>query len=1055
MKKYIYILSLVFIIGTIFSSCYKVNNNPPNDSITNFLDLRVNEDFRFESFTNLQTSIQLASTKATGTEILQIYDAHPANGGKLILTGAADGNGNFTLPIRIASRLSEVYIAKLSSNGQNQYVAVPVTGNSIEFSFAGNNAFKSVDTWCDCDPGDFLPNNYNDDLEINSGETYCVAEGDFVTIKKLELHAGGTLNVCGTAVIKKFYGGNSGQYIGGYISVSPSGSMTVKEKGMPHDIDVYGTLDFTSKSANITGTLHNYGDVSSTVEIELNGSIINDGSFTTSDKFEIKENGSLTNNCQFYVTTSTLSPLGGSDQDFKQEGALINNGYIKVDDKLELKGSGSKKTTLGLGSLIDCGDFKIEGDVEGPDSQGSQIAADDDSETKSDSDISGYVDLWVKNNNDIDPNEGSKGPNVTEHAYTITAPSCAANVAPVLNGPFQIGGLVNQAITPYVITATGTEPVDYDATNLPSGIIFNSSTHTISGTPTAVGTYNISLTASNFMGDDTETLMLIVTQPTEPPVISSSLTASATVNQSFNYTLSATGTGPITYSANNLPGGLSFNSSTQEITGSPTAAGSYSIVLGASNDGGPTTEILVLTVGTPPTISSPLTASGTAGDQLVTYTLTAEGSPDITYSATNLPDGLSYNPNDHTINGTPTFGGVYNVTLQATNDYGSDVQTLVLTISEGLEAPVISSPLTDNGMKDFPYSYTITATGSQTITFSTSNLPDGLSVSGNLISGIPTVTGTFNISLTATNSAGTDNKTLVLTLGTGGSTDTDEDGVPDNLDAYPDDASRAFNSYYPDEVEYVSVAFEDLWPGYGDYDFNDFVANLNFKMVTNAQNETVDVIIKYQIMADGASLENGFGLVFDAPSSSVESVTGCLKFGNAVVMDPAGYEAGHTNSTVIIPIDNINTIMDGGMANTILGGKYVQTTVSTITTHFSIPQVSIGTPPYNPFIFVSQNRGHEIHLKDQPPTEFVDTDYFGTFTDASVPAEGKYYRSDSGLPWAIETAINFNYPIEQVDILSVHLKFAAWAQSSGQDFPDWYMNNSGYRNSENIYVVPQ
>ncbi|PLX09751.1 MAG: hypothetical protein C0598_11740, partial [Marinilabiliales bacterium] len=450
---------------------------------------------------------------------------------------------------------------------------------------------------------------------------------------------------------------------------------------------------------------------------------------------------------------------------------------------------------MGLGSLIDCGEFKIEGDVVGPDSQGSQITATDDSETKSDSDISGYVDLWVKNNNEIDPNDGSKGNNVTYHDYTITAPSCGENVAPELNGPFQIGGLVNEPITPYVITATGTEPVDYNATNLPSGLSFNTTTHTISGTPTAVGTYNINLTASNFMGDDSEILVLIVTQPTEPPVITSLLTASATVDQSFNYTLTATGTGPITYSVSNLPAGLSFNSGNQQISGSPSTAGTYNIVLSASNYGGPTTEILVLTVGTPPTINSPLTASGTAGDQFITHNLTADGSQDITYSATNLPDGLSYNPADQTINGTPTFGGVYNVTLQATNDYGTDVQTLVITINEGLEAPLITSALTDNGMKDFPYSYTITASGSQTITFDAINLPTGLSISGSVISGVPTVAGTFNVSLSATNSAGTDNKTLELTIGTGGETDADGDGIPNNLDAYPDDADRAFNSY--------------------------------------------------------------------------------------------------------------------------------------------------------------------------------------------------------------------------------------------------------------------
>jgi hypothetical protein len=70
-----------------------------------------------------------------------------------------------------------------------------------------------------------------------------------------------------------------------------------------------------------------------------------------------------------------------------------------------------------------------------------------------------------------------------------------------------------------------------------------------------------------------------------------------------------------------------------------------------------------------------------------------------------------------------------------------------------------------------------------------------------------------------------------LIIGTGGGNDTDGDGIPDNLDAYPLDPTRAFNSYYPNETDFGSFAFEDLWPGYGDYDFNDFVVNFNYKIV--------------------------------------------------------------------------------------------------------------------------------------------------------------------------------------------------------------------------------
>jgi LruC domain-containing protein len=340
------------------------------------------------------------------------------------------------------------------------------------------------------------------------------------------------------------------------------------------------------------------------------------------------------------------------------------------------------------------------------------------------------------------------------------------------------------------------------------------------------------------------------------------------------------------------------------------------------------------------------------------------------------------------------------------------------------------------------------------MSYTASNLPIGLSISGNSISGIPTVAGEYDISITASNAAGSDTKILVLTITGGGAGDTDGDTVPDNLDDYPDDPTRAFDSYYPNQVDFVSVAFEDLWPAYGDYDFNDFVVNLNYQTVTNAQNNVVDVIVKYQIMADGASLDNGFGIVFDADPAAIESVTGYIVMGNAIVYDAKGFEAGHTDETVVILIDNINPIMEGGMANTIPNGKYVQTTVNTVTTHFSTPQSAIGTPPYNPFIFVNQERGHEVHLKGQRPTEFVDEELFGTADDDSDMATESYYMSATGLPWGIETPINFDYPIESADILTAHLKFAAWAQSSGVEFQDWYMDKSGYRNDANIYVIP-
>ena len=82
--------------------------------------------------------------------------------------------------------------------------------------------------------------------------------------------------------------------------------------------------------------------------------------------------------------------------------------------------------------------------------------------------------------------------------------------------------------------------------------------------------------------------------------------------------------------------------------------------------------------------------------------------------------------------------------------------------------PVITSPLTASGNQGTPFSYTITATNSPT-SYNATGLPAGLTIdtATGIISGTPSVSGTFNITITATNGIGSDNETLVITIGVG------------------------------------------------------------------------------------------------------------------------------------------------------------------------------------------------------------------------------------------------------------------------------------------------
>ena len=89
--------------------------------------------------------------------------------------------------------------------------------------------------------------------------------------------------------------------------------------------------------------------------------------------------------------------------------------------------------------------------------------------------------------------------------------------------------------------------------------------------------------------------------------------------------------------------------------------------------------------------------------------------------------------------------------------------------------------------------------------------------------------------------------------------DSDGDGVPDGTDDYPDDGDRAFDNYFFNEGSYGTLAFEDMWPSMGDYDFNDAVINYNFNQITNGDNDLVEINAEFKLMAHGAYFHNGFG----------------------------------------------------------------------------------------------------------------------------------------------------------------------------------------------------
>ena len=199
--------------------------------------------------------------------------------------------------------------------------------------------------------------------------------------------------------------------------------------------------------------------------------------------------------------------------------------------------------------------------------------------------------------------------------------------------------------------------------------------------------------------------------------------------------------------------------------------------------------------------------------------------------------------------------------------------------------------------------------------------------------------------------------------GNTGNTDSDGDGIQDSEDDYPNDPARAFNNYLP-AAGYGSLAFEDLWPGRGDYDFNDLILDYRFTTITNAQNKIAEIEGSFVVRAIGAGLKNGFGFQF--PNNNISAseilVEGYNIQDGYINLSENGTEADQNKPTIIV-FDNANNILQtvGGFGvNVDPTAPYVEPDtieISMIITPNQYIISDIDLINFNPFLIINEIRG--------------------------------------------------------------------------------------------------
>jgi large repetitive protein len=348
---------------------------------------------------------------------------------------------------------------------------------------------------------------------------------------------------------------------------------------------------------------------------------------------------------------------------------------------------------------------------------------------------------------------------VASQNFTLTVDTAPA-ITSANNTTFTVG--TNGIFT---VTATGMPAPTFSETGaLPMGVTFNDSTGVLSGiaVPGTGGTYDLTFTASNGVSPDaTQSFLLTVIRA---PVITSANSATFTVGTAGSFTITVGGFPvPTIAETGTLPAGVSFNSSTDVLSGTPQpgTGGTYPIVFTASNGVGPAaSQNFTLTVDTAPAITSANNTTFMVGTNGI-FTVTATGMPAPTFSETGaLPMGVTFNDSTGVLSGTPVpgTGGTYDLTFTASNGVSPDAtQTFLLTV---IRPPVITSA---NGTTFTPGtagSFTVTVLGFPVPTVAeTGTLPAGVTFnpSTDVLSGTPLAgsSGAYDLVFTATNGIGT------------------------------------------------------------------------------------------------------------------------------------------------------------------------------------------------------------------------------------------------------------------------------------------------------------
>jgi hypothetical protein len=326
-------------------------------------------------------------------------------------------------------------------------------------------------------------------------------------------------------------------------------------------------------------------------------------------------------------------------------------------------------------------------------------------------------------------------------------------------------GTVGSPYASTILAVNGTTPYSFSLSGNPAWMSITAA-GVLTGTPTTAGDFPFTVMVTDATGAPASRMYTVVIAAAGTTAVNftTKTVPGGTVNVAYTPSLgAANGTAPYTFSSSgSLPPGVNLGPG-GSFSGVPSTAGNYTFKVTVTDANGLTaSEALTVHIAGPATaVSLPASTlpQGRVGTPYYTNIVAAGGATPYYFvqAGGSLPAGITVSPVG-VLSGTPTASGSFNFNMTVADNNGQQAtKPYTLTIAALVASPMIATTALPGGAVAVPYSATVIAangTPPYTFTAPAGSTPAWLNVApSGVLSGTPTASGSFNFTVTVTDSA--------------------------------------------------------------------------------------------------------------------------------------------------------------------------------------------------------------------------------------------------------------------------------------------------------------